>query len=464
MIHHAPVPKRPPVSPRTSALVAVLVVTAASLLPAQTTSPHAYFDALVARADHWKSYSLRSAAQLARPIDGGYANSNSNPLMVTFAPNEDDDPHAQDAAKVVIPPFNGQSNIKLTEGIGASDLTLRLSDLGGDATKVPTAINAKGDQIRVGSEIMVTATDRFPLDRATGILILSQRGAFGTSAVPHTAGELVHLSGNSLSNQVRVPFDSYDGATWFITWDAYFTDSFLNNGIGAYKAFQLSSSKSIWLEPQVHFNGANVARSAFDPSKHVASAGQVRSYNRLGGPADYSLSDDNQLGPGVTNNQPVSPNVDDFFIVHPNRWTRWWVRIRQRANDDDLFDLWMADEQTGPVQIYSNIPVSVREGKIDQFYVEFNTSTDELPPERLTVFRNLVAYIRNIVILRDPPEDVSAFLVRPGSGPRLLPVPRPPAPRNLRLGSVSTPTILPFVGEVPAWLRDTSSFGRRTEE
>ena len=95
----------------------MLVVTAASLLPAQTTSPHAYFDALVARADHWKSYSLRSAAQLARPIDGGYADSNSNPLMVTFAPNEDDDPHAQDAAKVVIPPFNGQSNIKLTEGL-----------------------------------------------------------------------------------------------------------------------------------------------------------------------------------------------------------------------------------------------------------------------------------------------------------------------------------------------------------
>jgi hypothetical protein len=460
---HPPAPTRSAVSLRTSAVVAVLVVAAATLLPAQSTTQHTYFDALVARADHWKSYSLRSAAQLARPADGGYANSNSNPLMVTYAPGEDDNAHAQDAAKVVIPPFNGQSNIKLNSGIGASDLVLRLSDLGGDVTKVATAINAKADQIKVGSEIMVTATDRYPLDRATGILLLSQRGAFGTSAVPHTAGELVHLSGNSLSNQVRVPFDSYDGATWLITWDAYFTDSFLKNGIGAYKAFQLSSSKAIWLEPQVHFNGAHVAPSAFDPNKHVASAGQVRSYNSLGGPADYSQSTENQIGPGVSNNQPIRPNLNEFFIVHPNRWTRWWIRVRQKANDYDTFDLWMADEQTAPVQIYSNIPVSVRDGKIDQFYVEFNTSTDELPPERLVDFRTLVAYVRNIVILRDTPDDVTPFLVRPGAGPQVFPVPRPPAPRNLRLGGVSVRTILPFTGQAPPWMVGSESLARRTE-
>jgi hypothetical protein len=461
VIHHSPTPKRPAVSPGTVALVAVFIAGAVALVPAQT-SPHAYFEALVARADHWKSYSLRSAAQLARPADGGYAASNSNPLVITYDPAGDDDLHAQDAAKVVIGPFALQSSTKLVAPVGPSDLTLRLSDLAGDVTKVTTAINAKGDQIKVGSEIMITTLDRYPLDRATGVLLLSQRGAYGTTAVPHSAGETVHLSGNSISNQVRVPFDSYDGATWFITWDAYFTDSYLNNGIGAFKAFQLESSKSIWLEPQVHFNGAHVDKSLFDPAVHVATAGQVRSYNSLRGPANFAESTGNQLGPVVTNNEPVRPNQNGFLVVYPNRWVRWWIRIRQRAYDYDLFDMWMADEQTGPVQIYANIPVSVRDGRIDKFWVEFNTSTDELPPGRLTDFRALVAYVRNIAILRDPPEDLSAFLVRPGAGPKLLPVPRPPAPRNLRLGGVSVRTILPFTGQAPPWMVDTEA-ARRTE-
>lgn len=452
MIHHSHVSRRPAIS-KTTAFVAAWVVAAVSLLPAQAPSPHAYFDSLVARADHWKSYSLRSAAQLARPKDGGFAQSNSSPLAVTYNPGEDLDPHAQDAAKVVIPAFSLTSKSKLVAPISATDLTLRLSDLGGDVTKVATSLNAKGDQFRIGHEIVIAATDQYPLDRSTGILTLSQRGALGSVAVPHTPGELIYNSSNSLSNQVRVPFDSYDGATWVITWDAYFTDSYLNNGIGAFKAFQLSSSKAIWLEPQVHFNGAHVDKARFDPARHVGTAGQVRSYGATGGPTLYSQSDGNQNGPGMTHNQPVRPSVNPFFVVNANRWTRWWIRIVQRANDYDSFDLWMADEQVGPVQIYANVPVSVRDGKIDQFYVEFNTSTDALPPGRLTDLRDLVAYVRNIVILRDPPEDLSPFLARPGAGPQVLPSPRPPAPRNLRhSGSVGERQKLPQIGDGPTWL------------
>lgn len=418
---------------RAAATAALLVGVGVVILPAQSGSTHAYFDSLVARADHWKSYSLRSPAQLARPKDGGYATSNSDPLMVTYDPLGDFDPHAQDAAKVVIPPFIPQSGTKLAQPISSNDLVLNLSDLGGDVTKVTTALNAKGDQIKVGDEIMVTDTVNTPLNRTTGVVTLSQRGAFGTTAVPHQPGELIHLSGNSLANQIRVPFDSYDGATWFITWDAYFTDSYLDNGIGNFKAFQLSSDNAIWLEPQTHFDGAPLSKPPFDPNIHVAAAGRLRSYNTPGGPADWADSNGNQLGPGVTNNNPVLPTVGDFFIVHPNRWTRWWIRVKQRANDYDLVDLWMADEKTGPVQIYANIPVSVRLGQIDKFYVEFNTSTAQLSPGRLKDLRNLVAYVRNIVILRDPPDDVSPFLVRPGAGPAVLPGARPPAPRNLRI-------------------------------
>lgn len=416
------------------ALGSVLVAVCVAVVPVQgLPSPHAYFDNLVGRADHWRSYSLRNPGQLARPADGGFANSNSDPLMVTYNPASDTDPRAQDAAKVVIPPFQTSSSTKLTTGVSASSLTLHLSDLGGDVTKVTTALNAKGRQIRIGSEIIITNTDETPLNRETGVVTLSQRGAYGTTAVPHLAGELVTLSGNSLSNQVRVPIDSYDGATWFITWDAYFTDSFLDNGIGNYKTFQLSSDKSIWLEPQTHFDGGSPKPAEFNPTKHVAVTGRLRSYDKVGGGTDFTLTDGERLGPGVTNNNPIQPSLNNFFVLHPNRWTRWWIRIEQRANDYDIMDAWMADEATGPVQVYSNIPVSVRKGKIDQFYVEFNTSTTFLPPGRTKDFRDLVAYVRNIAILRNPPNDVGELLVRPGE---TEPLPRPSPPNNLKILSV----------------------------
>ncbi len=69
---------------------------------------------------------------------------------------------------------------------------------------------------------------------------------------------------------------------------------------------------------------------------------------------------------------------------------------------------------------------------IDEFYLEFNTSTAFLPAGRTTDFRDLVAYARNVVILRDPPSDLTPFLVRPGATAALPKPTGPPAPRNLR--------------------------------
>jgi hypothetical protein len=421
---------------------AVLVGATVVALPAwQSSSPHSYFDALVSRNDHWKSYSLRSPAQLARPADRGYASSNSDPLMVTYAPSSDDDPHAQDAAKVVIPAFQPGPVTMLAAPIGPTSMTLPLSSLGGDVTKVTTSFNAKGRQIRIGNEVIITNEAETPLDRATGLVTVSKRGAYGTTAASHSAGDLVAIGGNSLANQVRVPVQTYDGATWMITWDAYFTDSYLNNGIGNFKAFQLSSDNAIWVEPQIHFSGDTPRPAAFSAASHVGVTGRIRSYNRLGGPADYSLASINDMGPGVTNNNPVLPAgpgapTGPFFVLHPNRWTRWWIRIEQRANDYDVLDAWMADEQTGPVQVYNGVPVSVRNTNgvptIDEFWVEFNTSTAYLPPGRTTDFRDLVAYVRNVVVLRDPPADVNPLLLRPGATASLPRPPGPAAPRNLR--------------------------------
>ncbi len=164
------------------------------------------------------------------------------------------------------------------------------------------------------------------------------------------------LGGNNLDNQVRVPVGSYDGASWLITWDGYFTDSYMNNGIGTFKAFQLSSGRDIWVEPQVNFGGGTPRPPEYSPSVHVGVTGVIRSYNRVGGTADWAAGDGNTLGPLATDNSPLLPagpsTTGPFFLLHPNRWTRWWIRIDQRANDYDLLDAWVADEQTGPVQVY----------------------------------------------------------------------------------------------------------------
>jgi hypothetical protein len=92
----------------------------------------------------------------------------------------------------------------------------------------------------------------------------------------------------------------------------------------------------------------------------------------------------------------------------------------------------MADEVTGPVQIYRRLPVSVRSGTIEKFWVEFNTSETHLSANRLSDLRNLVAYVRNIAVLRDPPADVTGFLQRPGAT-GTLPSAGPSAPRNVRI-------------------------------
>jgi hypothetical protein len=94
--------------------------------------------------------------------------------------------------------------------------------------------------------------------------------------------------------------------------------------------------------------------------------------------------------------------------------------------------MWVADETHDPVQTLMNVPVSVRPtGKtpnsIQKFWLEFNTSTDAYT--RLDN-RELVAYVRNFVALRDT-ADPRPLLARPVPGAAAAP--GPSAPRNVRI-------------------------------
>jgi hypothetical protein len=94
---------------------------ARNILDAQTTDPHAYFNALVTRPEHYRSYSLRDPKQLATRNNGGYAQCNNCPLDVTYNPTNDPDPRRQDAAKLVVPASNNDIGNPVYLPLGTQD-------------------------------------------------------------------------------------------------------------------------------------------------------------------------------------------------------------------------------------------------------------------------------------------------------------------------------------------------------
>jgi hypothetical protein len=65
-------------------------------------------------------------------------------------------------------------------------------------------------------------------DNATNKLTVVARGVDGTTASSHAAGAAVRYNTNSLPSQVLLPLGTTDGSTYLFTWDAYWTNSYLN--------------------------------------------------------------------------------------------------------------------------------------------------------------------------------------------------------------------------------------------
>ena len=419
------------------ALIAGLLL--ATGLTTGAEDPQAYFNALVARGDHWKSFSLRPKVgepisspyyekQLDYPKNGGYANSNSAALMVTYDPAHDADLHRQDAAKVVIPAF---ANITtLFAPVDGVQTTIQL-------TEASSSLLSNARALKVDGEIMtVVRISGVSLD---GNNVNVVRAQYGTKAAAHSTGATVATSQNSLANQLRLPLGTSDGRTYLFTWDGYWTSSYLGIGMTNHKAFQFTSGgDGLWLEPQTRFDGGGGLGTCagWNPATHVAGI-EMRSYNaNLNGDPNWSLTSGNDLGPGTTSREPIGPKNGSFCMA-ANQWTRFWVRIEQRANDYDYMDMWVADETRAPVQIYRRIPISVYPtgtpaNSILKFWLEFNTSTTEF---KRGDQRDLVAYVRNFAALVNPPADVSPLLLRPNGGvpPPFVGSRTPAAPTNLRI-------------------------------
>jgi hypothetical protein len=384
---------------------------------AAVADEHAYYEQLTRRADMWKTYSLRNATQVADKDAGGFAQGpSSDDSGVTYSPGTDADRHRQDAAKVVIPAF--MESATLSQSVSANATTLPL-------VYAYRPSYPSGRVLRIDREV-VTVT-QWLSDTSISV----QRGQFSTTPASHNAGADVERNTNSLRSQVRLPLGTEDGHNYFFTWDGYWTDSYIGAGNFNHKAFQFSSGSqdgdSIWLEPDITYGQQK--ETCYNPNVHVATF-HVRSYNDLGGVASWLLTDGNRLGPAVTTKEPLGPR--GAFCFAPNQWVRFFMHIKQRANDYDYVDMWVADETQDPVQVLMNVPISVRPtGKapnsIYKFWLEFNTSVDSY--FRIDN-RPLVAYVRNFVALRDT-ADPRNLLVRPVPGAQ--PVAGPAAPRNVRI-------------------------------
>jgi hypothetical protein len=415
---------------------AVLVALVGVSAPSAQVSPHAYFDALVARAEFFKGASFRPVAgqpatsvhfenQLVGRQAGGYAQTTNASFgyWVTYNPAADRDPARQDAAKVIIPAFSPIS-------AGFAQLATNITST---ATTIPVTNASSNLELKstykVDQELMIITARDLP----AGIITVA-RGQHGSTAAAHSAGTALARSTNSLQNQIRVPVRTTDGHSYVFTWDSYWTEPYLSSGLTNHKAFQLTSGgDNIWFETTTNFG--DTVGAACHVAGILASVGG-RSYNKANGPSSWQSDFADYLGPLVSRPDPLAPQAREFCLK-ANAWTRFWIRVDQRANDYDYLDMWVADETREAVQIFERIPVSVRStgptpNQIDAFWLEYNTSTilhtrgDQ---------NDLVAYARNFAVLRDL-TDVRSILARPVPG--ATPVSGgstsgPSAPSNVRI-------------------------------
>jgi hypothetical protein len=159
-------------------------------VPPIASGDHAYFDALVARPDHWRSYSLRDPQQLDHPKNGGYAQSNSRALVVTYDPDHDTDPRRQDAAKVVVSSgVNSLTNqVRVPLQTGSEGFFLTWDHWWGQefATANTSFNNYKAFQLSCDDQKIWTEQQlRFTLGaRIPGALAVTSMRAYGSSASP----------------------------------------------------------------------------------------------------------------------------------------------------------------------------------------------------------------------------------------------------------------------------------------
>lgn len=366
----------------------VAVVPAAPPAPV-TSANHPYYSQLVTRSDFWVEHSLRDPAKLTQ-----YKATSARPEWVTYDSTED-------AAKVTVPDFDTVAVLRVDTPIDASQTTIQMTIPG----STEAAINAymggsltSGSALKLDNEIVtVVRTSGVSITNRTVTVVRAQHSTTGAS---HISGTLCRPSVNSLQNIVRLPLNTgtQDGNTYIFSWDHKWDPSYLrgNTGLDNYKTWMFAVNSKHWHQIDTRFTGqygSFTATPGFNALTDIGVTG-ARNVDPIGGNADWTLNTTNKVGPNVTTSSGnVSPQAASF-IIKPNVWNRYWVRFIQRANDYDLFSMWAASATVAPVRLFNDLQMSIPlPNSINQFWLEYNTSTSALQPGRGYIY----SWVRNFV-------------------------------------------------------------------
>jgi hypothetical protein len=241
------------------------------------------------------------------------------------------------------------------------------------------------------------------------------------------AGSKVELSANSLLNYLQVPILTEDGYRYVLTWDVYYTDSYVGtdnsaNAVG-HKEFRMNGPRSnnSWFTVDLRNDGEDGFGTK--GTNRATDVGLVS-----------ALAINQQVTPtNITQFQPLKPQVTRF-VLKPNRWIRYWVVIDQLTGyARDEVSLWVADNATAPTLVFDRItldvPVHATTGApvVNSWWLEQNSSYDLYRGAR----RDLVSYVRNFAVLRNP--NLSSVLISPSGAVAPPSAQAPLPPTNLHL-------------------------------
>lgn len=328
--------------------------------------PQTYFEDLLARGDCYKAWSLRPVAgQTLNDIPGdaalrknstncthaywenqlayigsptfGYKSGRNIPYRgkteqgVFYNPSADTHPDKQDGMKLTIPAFTPTCpnvvNGVATGGTLAQPLTT-------SSTVVHLSCAAEvnpDDWLLIDGELMkVVAPAAGGNANPKNVL----RGQGGTVAAEHLVGAAVDRSNNSVGtdNHIKLPIrtDGSEELDYLITFDIYTAQP---NWVGwtgqeqAHKMVQIgggaSQGRGIELEPRFDGCGnSGVNEKGYEHPDCIAGTHIGGISARFYGPI---------TGPGIISAYPVDP-VEDPFILEASKWTRYWIRIKQRLD------------------------------------------------------------------------------------------------------------------------------------
>jgi hypothetical protein len=360
---------------------------------------HGYFNSLVARSDHWKSYGLRNQAEIER-----YRKGNSADVNYLFL-SGDPDPRRQDAAKVVVADYGNLGGAVLAAPMSATDTVMVTT---GGLPYAPRLTYKIDDEV-------VLYSSRVTADGVTRTTV--QRGQNGTRPAAHAAGAKVGTGSNSLQSQVRLPMGTEDGHSYLVTWDAWYGKEVKLAELTNWKTYQFAQGTTgdgnLGLEIRTRFDGGQAPKTTL--AANEIAVVDMRHYVNMQDPAV-----EDQITP-----------MRGVFAIRAETWTRYWVLIEHVVGDWDRVSLWVADVTRPPVLLLDRVAFETGSHTFRSFWLEFNTSTDRVVPNR----GPLVSYVRNLVMLRDVtnPKGLLAMPATSSSSAALTEEAPLSAPRNLRI-------------------------------